>query len=424
MIGKQITKGGFLFNVLTLMTGTGLSQAIPIVFSPLLTRIYSPADFGRLAFFMASCAIVGIVATGRYELAIMLPKEDEESINILVMIVLLSLGVSFIVLLVIILFGYPLLQLLNYPVSFDFFLLLPIGVFFTGCFQGLNFWLNRKGEYNVISRCRISQSLTTALLSVLIGYFDFIKYGLIVSFLIGLVVPVIPLVFIISKNIKAISKTHLITAIKKYLNYPKYLMPTAFFDTTAMQAPVFFITKYFTKVVAGSYSLAFRMVTAPLGVISGAMGQVYYQKITSIVNSQNPKTYPTVIKTAKSLGLVSVVIFLPLFFFGENIFKIVFGINWTDAGKYVEILSVAMMLRFIVSPLSTIFIAVSSIRVGAAWQTLYLCTTIALFFVGRDLSIQQLLWAYVVHELVLYSIYFILMVYVSNKFDKKFLCVE
>jgi len=424
MIEKQIRRGGFLFNVLTLMTGTGLSQAIPVVFSPLLTRIFSPADFGRLAFFMASCAIIGIIATGRYELSIMLPKEDQESINILVMIVLLSLSVCFVVMLIIILFGYPLLHLLNYPISYDFFLLLPIGVFFTGCFQGLNFWLNRKGEYNIISRCRIAQSLTTALLSLIIGYFGYIKYGLVISFLIGLIVPVIPLFFIISKNINAVSKNQVLYAAKKYLNYPKYLMPTAFFDTTALQAPIFFITKYFTKVEVGSYSLAFRMVTAPLGIISGAMGQVYYQKVASIVNSENPKIFPTVIKTARSLGLVSIVIFLPLFFFGENIFKIVFGINWTDAGKYVEILSVAMMLRFIVSPLSTIFISVNNIRVGAAWQTLYLCTTILLFFIGRNLSIQQLLWAYVIHELVLYSIYFVLMVYVSNKFDKKFLCVE
>lgn len=424
MIGKYMTKGGFLFNVFTLMTGTGLSQVIPIAFSPLLTRIFSPADFGRLAFFMASCAIGGILATGRYELAIMLPKKDEEAFNILVLIVLLSFLVSIISLLVIFLFGSSLLQLLNNPVSFEFLMLLPIGVFFTGCFQGINFWLNRKGKYNIISRYRIAQSLTTALLSVTIGYLGFGNYGLIIGFLIGLIVPVVPLIYTIVKRKGLVSKSSLLTVAKKYITYPKFMMPTAFFDTTAMQAPIFFITKYFSKVIVGRYSLAFRMVTAPIGVISGAIGQVYFQKITSMINSGSQNTYPTVIKTARTLAMISVIIFLPFFLFGEDIFRFAFGENWADAGKYVEILCVAMALRFIVSPLSTIFISTNKLKVGATWQTLYLCTTIALFFFGRNLIIQQLLWAYVVHELLLYSIYFTLMINVSRNFDKGFICVE
>ena len=64
------------------MTGTTLSQMIPIVISPILTRIYNPEDFGIYAIFLAIITILGSIISGRYELAIMLPKSDEDAINI------------------------------------------------------------------------------------------------------------------------------------------------------------------------------------------------------------------------------------------------------------------------------------------------------------------------------------------------------
>ena len=67
-----------LRNVITLITGTAIAQAIPIAISPVLTRIYSPDDFGVFALYLSITSIIAIVATGRYELAITLPAKNEE----------------------------------------------------------------------------------------------------------------------------------------------------------------------------------------------------------------------------------------------------------------------------------------------------------------------------------------------------------
>ena len=83
MLNKLKPKSEFTRNVLTLMTGTTIAQAIPIVISPILTRIYTPEDFGLFALFIAITSVFGSIATGRYELAIMLPNKDENAINIL-----------------------------------------------------------------------------------------------------------------------------------------------------------------------------------------------------------------------------------------------------------------------------------------------------------------------------------------------------
>jgi O-antigen/teichoic acid export membrane protein len=97
LIKKLKPKSEFSRNVLTLMTGTTIAQAIPIAISPILTRIYTPEDFGVFALYMAIAAIISVVSTGRYEMAIMLPKrnEDVNAIVKLILILLSSISIFF-----------------------------------------------------------------------------------------------------------------------------------------------------------------------------------------------------------------------------------------------------------------------------------------------------------------------------------------
>src|SRR5690606_7807845 len=87
---KILPKSEFSKNVIILMTGTTVAQAIPITITPILTRMYSPEDFGVLALFVAITAILGSIANGRYELAIMLPDSDDDAINIAAMGMLIA----------------------------------------------------------------------------------------------------------------------------------------------------------------------------------------------------------------------------------------------------------------------------------------------------------------------------------------------
>ncbi|MCK5335612.1 MAG: translocase, partial [Gammaproteobacteria bacterium] len=80
MIKKNLPKEESSRNVLTLMTGTSIAQAIPIAISPLLTRIYTPNDFGVYALFISIATIFGSIANARYEMAIMLPHKDEDAL--------------------------------------------------------------------------------------------------------------------------------------------------------------------------------------------------------------------------------------------------------------------------------------------------------------------------------------------------------
>jgi len=162
MINKLKPKSEFSRNVLTLMTGTTIAQAIPIAISPILTRIYTPEDFGVFALYMSIASIVAVVATGRYELAIMLPKKDEDALNIIALSMIIAFFVSFITFLIVFLFNAQITSLLGNPEISNWLYFIPITVLLTGIYQSFNYWSNRKKQYRRLATSRVIQSGTTA----------------------------------------------------------------------------------------------------------------------------------------------------------------------------------------------------------------------------------------------------------------------
>ena len=104
MLKRFKPKSEFNRNILTLMTGTTIAQAIPIAISPILTRIYTPEDFGIFAIFLAITLIIGSIANGRYELAIMIPKKDEDAINIFALGFIITTSISLLLLVLVLIF--------------------------------------------------------------------------------------------------------------------------------------------------------------------------------------------------------------------------------------------------------------------------------------------------------------------------------
>ena len=94
MLRKLVPQSTYARNVITLMTGTAFAQALPIAVSPILTRLYTPAEFGVFAMYMAIASILGVLVTGRYELAILIPKQDRDAIHIAALSAALSVFIA------------------------------------------------------------------------------------------------------------------------------------------------------------------------------------------------------------------------------------------------------------------------------------------------------------------------------------------
>ena len=94
MIKRLKPKSEFSRNVMILMSGSILAQAIPLIVAPILTRLYTPEEFGVYALFFSIVSILTIVATARYEMAIMLPKSNRTSMSIVYLSATISILIS------------------------------------------------------------------------------------------------------------------------------------------------------------------------------------------------------------------------------------------------------------------------------------------------------------------------------------------
>lgn len=193
------------------------------------------------------------------------------------------------------------------------------------------------------------------------------------------------------------------------------MLPSAMMDNLAMQSPIFFISKIYNAQVLGNYSFAYRIATAPLSLVSASFGQILLQKSTESFRSSESSLYKLFRKSLLFLLIISFFLFLPVFLFGSEIFNFIFGNEWFESGNYVEILSIGMFVRFVVSPLSTILLASNNLKLCARWQFTYFLTTVSIFLLGRKLPIYSLLWVYSIHEVVLYFFYLTIIFFVAKK---------
>lgn len=356
MLNSLKPKSEFSRNVLTLMTGTTIAQAIPIAISPILTRIYSPEDFGILALYISIVSFVAIIVTARYEMAIVLPKTDEEAINILA----LSLAIMFLIVLLttftIILFHEKILRLLNAQEIGNLLYLVPLSILLTGLNQTFNYWANRKKYFGSISSSQISQSIGIGITQTGFG-FTSISGGLVFGNIFGRFMAAFVLIKKFIKNdtsfLSSIDKTRMIQEMKKHKDFPLVNSLHAFGDIIRTSGSVMLLSSFFGATVLGFYALSLRVLQVPIGIVGSALGQVLFQKFTKLHND-NEDLFPYVKNVLFQLIIIGVPIFVFLYIISPELFSFVFGEKWRVAGEYSRILVPYLFMNFLISPISSI----------------------------------------------------------------------
>lgn len=356
-IKSKYTQSEFVRNVLTLMTGTTIAQAIPIAISPILSRIYSPSDYGLFALFMSVASIISIVATGRYEMAVMLPEEDEDAVNIVGLSLIIAFFISLLTLIVVWLFNDLISALLANKEISEWLYFIPLTIFLTGAYQTFNYWSNRKKQYKRLAISRVFQAVATSGTNLGMGLSGFGVSGLIGAGLIGQGVSTGVLGWQVwredKEQIKHLSREQIKKNAVRYKDFPLVNSLQAFGDVVQSSGVIFVITAFFGSTVVGLYSFTMRVLTTPLGLISSSVGQVFYEK-ASATAKYGGDLQGLVKRTMIKLGLIALPICLIFLLFGPALFSFVFSSKWREAGVYMRILAPWIFLRFMVAPLSQI----------------------------------------------------------------------
>jgi len=355
---KYLNKSSFIMNVTTLTTGELIGYGILIITSPILTRLYNPPDFGIYSLYMAITTIFSVIATGRYEFAIMLPKKEKDALSIFVLCLIIVTGITLLVLIIITSFKRLIVEFFKNKSIGRLLYFTCLTIFFIGIYNTLSFWLNRKKSYNKLAFLRISQITSAILLQIGLGFSKLNNIGLILGNIGGYGISSICVFQNIlkkyKKNLKLIAKKDIIKNARKYINFPKINSFQALIDSLRVNGEVFLISYFFGKEQLGLYFLTLKVLKTPSVFIGSAVSRVFFQRASLAYNKKKEDLQKLIKKLLVGLFIISSPIFLIIIFFGPTIFKIIFNKKWELAGVYARILSPWIFFNFITSPISTI----------------------------------------------------------------------
>jgi len=356
LIERLKPKSEFGQNILTLMTGATVAQAIPVAISPILTRLYTPEDFGVFALFIALLSVLGSVASGRYEQAILLPKKEEDAINLMALGFLITVALSVFLLLSIALFHDAIVSALNNTLIGPWLYFLPLAVFFTGLFNVLSYFNNRKKYYEDLRNAAIVKSIAGAIIQVTVGLVKSGAAGLITGQMVSLLAANTKLL----KNtltdrmfIQMLNRIRMIALAKKYRDFPKFQGPHAMLNSFSSQMPIYFFSAFFTSTIVGFFALSIRIVFLPLSIISSSASKVFNERASQGIN-RHGNIYLLTRNLLKTTVKKTFFPFISIILFAPDIFAFVFGASWREAGVYTQILSPWLYMVFIVSMISYI----------------------------------------------------------------------
>jgi O-antigen/teichoic acid export membrane protein len=407
-----LPRSEFSKNVLTLMTGTTVAQAVPIAISPILTRIYTPEDFGLLALFIAITSIFGSIANGRYELAVMLPKKDENAINILALGVLIVTLLSLFLLILVVFFNVYFTKLLGNEEISVWLYFVPITVFFMGLFNMLNYFNNRKKYYKDIAKATVVKSVALTVVQLGVGLLKAGVTGLISGQIMSHFASNLKLLknVIQDKNLlMKINKSKMLSLGKRYKRFPQFSMWGILLNTSSIHLSNMLISLFYGVTTLGIYSLVQKVLGAPISLIGNSVGQVFFQQATKEKNDTG-KAIISFNKTIKKLFLLGVPIFISLFFVVEYLFAFVFGDEWKVAGVFAKTLVPLYFIRFIVVAVSNVTNIFELQKLALIWQfTLFSLAMLTLLFCDfYSLTFEEYLFYFMVlisiNYLVLYFI--------------------
>jgi len=391
MITKLKPKSEFSRNVLTLMTGTTIAQAIPIAISPILTRIYTPEDFGVFALYMGIASILSVVATGRYEMAIMLPKKDSDAINIVALSIIISFFVSFISFFIVFIFNVQITNLLGNPEISNWLYFIPITVLLTGIYQSFHYWSNKKKQYKRLATSRVIQSGTTSATNLGMGFGGFGSSGLILGGVLGQGVATAILANMVwsedSNLLKYFNKLKMVALMKKYIKFPKFVLPTSLLDIVSLKIPIFAISSIFQNLtILGLYTVVDRILSVPFSILGGAIGQNFYQEFSTRVNNKNYKQAKLLlIKVWLYLFLIGIIPAILIFIYGAEVFSFIFGTEWKDAGVIASILIWMYLFRFISSSTSSAYMVLGLQNIGLYFGYIVILYRGLIFIFNEDI---------------------------------------
>jgi O-antigen/teichoic acid export membrane protein len=359
-------------NVLALVSGSIVAQLVFLLTAPVLTRLYGFADFGGLAIYNAWVMLLALLGGLRYEHAIIIAQSEETKHRAVALAFSLAFASSAIYLVCAVLIRYGFTDAGGLREVLGVLMLIPVGVLAANLGSILNQLTVRDGLFRTLAICAGMQAILGVAIQVGLGLAG-VGNGLVIGALVASVAYAAALAFALrparifvglrqNMEIRTLRKTAI-----EFANFPRYALGA---DTLALVTLSFtpvLVAYFFNPAVAGIFALAIRVVRLPLLVISTAIAGVLRKEGVDRLK-QSGDLYPLYRKVVTGLFAVGVLPCAAALLFGPEIFAVVFGDQWSEAGRVVRVLSPGILVEFVAFPLATFFLITDSQKLAFRLQ--------------------------------------------------------
>ncbi len=343
-IVQRVLRGDeFRRGTITLVGGASIGQAIVVISSPFLTRLYDPAQFGAFSVAISIMAVLITVACLRYEYAIPLPTADLEAANVLALSILLAICTSLIAGVVLFLIGPWFVTTLGASALGPFVLLFAVGQAAGGVVSVFTMWAIRTRAYGEIAANRLTQSGTLVAVQIGLGLLGAGAPGLLVGAVAGNLGGSTRLGRAAwrthAPDFRRVSWSGITTAARRYRRFPIFSSWSALINTLGEQAPLVVFVAVFGTAEGGELALAQRVVALPVSLVAGAVGQAFFAEAARIVRQDPRLLRELFIGTTRRIALLTIGPAILLAVLAPLLAGPIFGDEWTAAGPFIAILT-------------------------------------------------------------------------------------
>lgn len=350
-------------SIAVMFGGTVLAQGVTFAVTPLLSRLFSPNDFGVLGAFVAVLTIIISFSSLKYELAIPQASIKKHSVELMVLCLYILFSISFIVA------GFLfLLWVFGVYYMGPYFLALPVAVFFAGSFQIATYYSIKEKDFFLLSKANVSRSSVQAFLQVVSGLLSLGSGALILSYAFSQAVGSFEILYRALKGFKFPRGLRLLALCKKYIRFPKFSASASTLNTAATNSLPFVIIYFWTVGDAGLFALTQRAMGVPMAFLGAAVANVYLAELPNILHRDPAEAKVFYLKSLRNLILAGLPMVaastLILFYFSEYIF----GDEWNGISGLVVVLAPFFLGQFVASPLSQTLNVIGRQDVQLIWD--------------------------------------------------------
>lgn len=400
----------FIGDSFLMILSSGIAQVILIITTPIITRLYSPTEFGEFTIFSNIAMILIPIINARYDLLIVNTKNDR-SANILSQI---SFLISLLILLILIpIFAISAWLYPNFILDFIFIIIMLFLVSLTNIFTN---YLNKERKYKVLSLINVFRAGSMTLLQIIFGLLALGSLGLIIGFSLSYIAGITLGYKTFKKHFNIVrDKEETKALFLENKNQLVYSTPSILLNSLSFSVVVFFIGILYTNTEVGIYGMAIRVLGIPVTIISLGLSKIFMQQANDYYieygNFRN-----LLLKFSSILVIVSIILYVPLYLFSEELVNILLGHSWVDAITVIKIVIPLFVIRLIVSTVSLSVIVLQKQQLELILQALFLIGTTATFVISKMLNLTFLNFVSIntVVLIVSYMIFFIALYYFAK----------